>query len=225
MGHEFQLVINQQPAYIAHEYLSPENNAYWREEFFLLLKSFGFDYVADADFNSIPNRIETEYAECFKKEDISDRAAVESADLICYRQMQSPILAHAPLIKAACSEKEFAELYIASPLKPVKPEKGNFPTFRDASGQDIETRNESIGKALTELQPLWPHGRRIKSVFTDIADAREDLDWLLRHQLIELRCIEPGDFDADPEPLNALEQSLRKVSTSAWHITTDGSEK
>ena len=33
MANEFHLVIHQNPAYIAHEYLSPENNAYWREEF------------------------------------------------------------------------------------------------------------------------------------------------------------------------------------------------
>ena len=44
MGNEFQMVVNQNPAYIAHEYLSPENNAYWRDEFFSLLQDFGFEH-------------------------------------------------------------------------------------------------------------------------------------------------------------------------------------
>ena len=38
---------------------------------------------------------------------------------------------------------------------------------------------------------------------------------------IELRCIEPGNFEAAPEPLNALEQSLRNIATSPWHTITE----
>jgi hypothetical protein len=41
----------------------------------------------------------------------------------------------------------------------------------------------------------------IKTLFSDVADVRQDIEWLLNHQLIQLRCIEPGDFEAAPEPL------------------------
>lgn len=225
MGNEFQMVINQNPAYIAHEYLSPENNAYWRDEFFSVLKGFGFDYVADADFNCISNRITTNYASLLQEAGLAGGLAGNSADLICYRQMQSPILTHAPLVKKTCDDAEFARLIMASSLVPVEVEKGNKPSFKHASGQEIETRKESVHKALVKLQPLWPRGLSLGSLFTDITDVRKDIEWLLHYQLIELRCIEPGDFETGSEPLHALEKSLRGSSTSAWHYINENSEE
>ena len=41
MGNEFQMAVNQNPAYIAHKYLSPENNVYWRDDFFPFCKTLG----------------------------------------------------------------------------------------------------------------------------------------------------------------------------------------
>ena len=225
MGNEFQIVIKQNPAYIAHEYLSPENNAYWRNEFFSLLQDFDFAYVADADFNCISNRITMDYANLLQEAGLADSTAGDSADLICYRQMQSPILTHAPLVKKTCDDKEFAKLIMASSLEPVEVKKGNHLSFKHASGQEIESSNESIRRALIKLQPLWPRGLSIRSLFADIADSREDIEWLLRHQLIELRCIEPGDFDTGSEPLHTLEKSLRNSSTSAWHNINVASEE
>jgi SAM-dependent methyltransferase len=225
MGNEFQMVVNQNPAYIAHEYLSPENNAYWRDEFYSILKNFGFDHVADADFNSISNRITTEYGALVKEAGVSDDVAGDSADLICYRQMQSPILTHSPFVKKDCDESEFANLFMASDLIPVDTEEGQNPSFKRPSGQEIESSKESISRALIELQPLWPRGLNIKSLFADVADVRQDIEWLLDHQLIQLRCIEPGDFEAAPEPLNALEQSLRNIATSPWHTTKETKTK
>ena len=149
------------------------------------------------------------------------RAPSEGADLICYRQMQSPILTHAPFAKRACNDTEFANLVMASMLEPVEGKQGENPSFKHISGQEIETCKDPLHKALLKLQPLWPRGLSVKSLFSDIQDIREDLEWLLRYQLIELRCIEPGDFEAAPEPLNELEQSLRQISTSAWHTSSE----
>jgi len=70
------------------------------------------------------------------------------------------------------------------------------------------------------LQPAWPRGRRISSLFTDVADVMESLEFMLRNELIELRCVEPGDFGVAAEPLNELERSLRNVSTLPWHTLT-----
>ena len=51
MANEFKLVVQNLPAYIAHEYLSPENNAYWRSDFFAS--------CSDLDLHSLPMRIST----------------------------------------------------------------------------------------------------------------------------------------------------------------------
>jgi len=74
---------------------------------------------------------------------------------------------------------------------------------------------------LVKLQQTWPRGQLIGSLISDVAEARESIEYLLRHEMIELRCIEPGDFSASPAPLNKLELSLRNVSTSPWHVTSD----
>jgi len=220
MANEFKLVVQNHPAYIAHEYLSPENNAYWRSEFFTLLKCFGFAFIADADFNCISNRITGELAELLTKENLAGRAANDSADLMCYRQMQSPILTQAPFAPEPCDLNEFSELFMASCLEPVDGKKDGITTFCHPSGKEIETSDESICRALIDIQKICPRGRRIGELFADVAGSRENIEYLLNNQMIELRCIEPGDFEAPPEPLNTLEQSLRNISTSPWHTTT-----
>lgn len=221
MANEFKLVAQNQPAYIAHEYLSPENNAYWRSDFFTILKRFGFDFVADADFNCISNQITNELTELLIKENLSGRTAADSADLLCYRQMQSPILKHTPFVAQPCSNGEFSDLFIASSLTALEDDKhGPVMTFRQPSGQEIEIGDEPFCRALLELQKTCPRGLHIGSLFADVAANRENIEYLLELELIELRCIEPGDFAPLPGPLNELEESLRHISTSPWHTTT-----
>lgn len=224
MANELKLVLKNHPAYIAHEYLSPENNAYWRSDFFTILKRYGFEFVADADFNCISNRITNELAELLTKEKLTGRAADDSADLLCYRQMQSPILTQSPFVAKPCGLDEFSELFIASGLEPVEDGKEDLKTFRKHSGREIETSDESIIKALLKLQTICPRGAPIKSLFEDVALSRENIEYLLHHEFIELRCIEPGDFKPAAAPLNELERSLRNISTSPWHTTTGNRE-
>ena len=220
MGNEFQMVVDQNPAYIAHEYLSPENNAYWRDEFFTILQKSGFCYVADADFNCVSNRITEDYADLVTDTGLAGQTARDSADLMCYRQMQSPILTHAPFSKRSCEDSEFAGLYMSSALIPINDKKTENPCFKHPSGQEIETHKGAIAQALHKLQPLWPRGLLIGSLFEDVNEVRSDIEWLFRYELVELRCIEPGDFENPAEPLNKLEQSLREISTSPWHTIT-----
>jgi len=224
MTNEFRLVVNHHPAYIAHEYLSPVNRAYWRDEFFGVLRQAGFSYIADADFNCISNRITGEIADLIKQSGLEDRAAEDAADLMCYRQMQSPLLTHAPLQPRPCGLDEFSALYMASRLAPAEAT-GQHAIFLTPAGEQIEVTDEHIGKALKTLHPEWPRGRPIHSLFKDVGDVREALEFMLRSELIDLRCIEPGDFGVAAEPLNELEKSLRKMSTSPWHTLTMHAEE
>lgn len=221
MANEFRLVAQNQPAYIAHEYLSPENNAYWRSEFFTILKRFGFDFVADADFNCISNRITNDLSELLTKENLTGRTASDSADLLCYRQMQSPILKHATFVAKPCSTNEFSRLFMASSLEAIDAgEEASVVNFRMPSGQEVEISDKPTCKALLELQKTSPRGLRIDSLFEDVTGNRENIEYLLEHELIELRCVEPGDFAPSPDTLNELEESLRNISTSPWHTTS-----
>jgi hypothetical protein len=135
--------------------------------------------------------------------------------------MQSPILKHAPFVATPCDTDEFSQLFIATGLTPVEGETdGPKVTFKQPSGREVEISDEQVCKALIKLQTPSPRGLRIDSLFTDVAANRENIEYLLEHELIELRCIEPGDFTPPPEPLNELEESLRNISTSPWHTTT-----
>lgn len=220
MANELKIVLNTNPAYIAHEYLSPENNAYWRSDFFAILKRYGFEFVADADFNCLSNRITNELSALLTKENLTGRAADDSADLLCYRQMHSPILTQAPFEAMPYTIDEFSELFMASSLEPVNGGNDGLTTFRSDSGHEIETSDEPLIKALLALKAICPRGAPIKSLFRDVAVNREIIEDLLRHELIELRCIEPGEFEPRSAPLNELEQSLRDMTTSRWHNTT-----
>lgn len=219
MANEFRLVVDQHPAYIAHEYLTPVNRAYWREEFFAVLREAGFAHIADADFNCISNRITAEVAGLMKQAGLSDQGAGSAADLMCYRQMQSPVLAHSTFKCEPCTQDEFSRLYIASRLVPADDRDGH-AVFITPAGEEIEVNDPSICRALKKLQPLWPRGRRVQSLFADVAEARNSLEFMHSNELVELRCIEPGDFGVPPEPLNTLEKSLRNCSTSPWHTLT-----
>ncbi len=50
MANEFRFVCENHVSYVAHEYLASENHPYWRSEFLALARSYGLEYVADADF-------------------------------------------------------------------------------------------------------------------------------------------------------------------------------
>jgi hypothetical protein len=69
------------------------------------------------------------------------------------------------------------------------------------------------------LQPQWPRGLPIRELFRDVAVVAEDLLLLHRHGLVDLRCIEPGDFASRgaENRLHALETRERGDVTTAYH--------
>jgi len=118
-----------------------------------------------------------------------------------------------------CGVDEFSALYMAAWLVPVESRNGN-AIFLTPGKEEVEITDVQISRALKILQPEWPRGRRVDSLFPDVAEVKEALEFMLRNELVELRCIEPGDFDVSPEPLNALEKSMCNISTSPWHAMT-----
>ena len=94
---------------IAHEFLAADNHAYWRSDFMRLVRAYGFDYVVDADFNY--SRPAARYAEPrLRAEGIIGRSLDDTVDLLCYRQLHSPILTPAPLARSAVAVDAFANL-------------------------------------------------------------------------------------------------------------------
>ncbi len=220
LANEFRFVNEGNITWVAHEFLSPDNHAYWRSEFLELVGRYGFEYVADADFNYSSGRIPEELAPRLEREKITGRSIDDTIDLLCYRQLHSPILTLGPFVRQMPSLEEFGNLYVASCLERC-PSNGNadIVMFRHPSGYEVEAKERYMQDGFEKLYPQWPRGLKVAATFPVTSDVVEDLKLLQKNGLIELRCIEPGDFGVDGGPLNKLEIEWGGYYTTPYHTT------
>jgi len=220
IANEFRFVCEGDISWVGHEFLSPDNHPYCRSEFLALANRFGLEYVADADFNYASGRVPDNLAPRLDVEQITGRCIDDTVDLLCYRQLHSPILTLGPFERKLPDLDEFRNLFVASCLEPLPMREGDRnPMFKHPNGYEVEAKEEFIRSALLRLQPLWPRGLRIKELIPDVNETKEDLLLLHRHGLIELRCIEPGDFHVDGDKLNRLEREWASYFTTPYHQT------
>lgn len=205
IANEFEFVCDHDASYIAHEYLSPCNRAYWRSEFLDLTSAYGLDYVADADFNYASGRLPMDLPTRLHDMHLTGRCVEDTVDLLCYRQLHSPLLTRGPWGRQNPSTAEFGALYVASCLSPCSPEDQAATTFdHPPTGFQVETQPGPLRSALHQLHALWPAGRRVAELFVDVPGATEDLEFLHRNGLIELRLVETigrGHGGDSPAPL------------------------
>ena len=213
IANEFRLVRDKHVSYIAHEYLAAYNRPYWRNEFLDLVRRHGFDHVADADFNRESGRLPEGLAGLLRDGNIAGRDPDRTIDLLSYRQMQSPILALAPLRRLPPHPDELAALVVASCLAPCARDGGGATAFQHPSGRRVEVPEAANRAALTALRTLWPRGLPVREAFPEADRVMDQLLHLQRDGLVELRCVEPGDFGIDGDPLNALEAGAGYVTT------------
>ena len=174
--------------------------------------------MADADFNHRLRQIPQDLAQWLDSEQIAGRSIEDTVDLLCYRQLHSPILTPAPFSRDLPALAEVGDLFVASCLELCQPREGNGnPVFRHPSGFEVEAKEDFIRIALATLRPLWPRGLQLKTLFPDLDRIEEDLRLLHRNELIELRCIEPGDFGVDGDELNILERDWNGCLTTPYH--------
>src|SRR5262245_52281055 len=224
LAREFQFVEEGDLTWVGHEFLSPDNHPYWRSEFLALVRRHRLEYVADADFNCPSGRVPADLVPRLDVEQITGRSIEDTADLLCYRQLHSPILTPGPWGRRPPERDEFGELLVASCLEPLPPAGGDaVAMFRHPSGYEVEAKEEDIRGALTRLLPLWPRGLQAKTLFPDVMRMAEDLRLLHRHGLIELRCIEPANFETHQDALNRLEETWGGYITTPYHQTLTSS--
>lgn len=221
IANEFRFVSENHVSYVVHEYLSADNHPYWRSDFLTLMSQYDLSYVADADFNYASRRIPEELAPRLEKEQITGRTIDDTVDLLCYRQLHSPILTKGHWMKQPLGVEEFASLYIASCLAPGTADREE-RMFQHPSGYEVEAKDEVIRTALMKLQSLWPRGLTVGELFQDVGLVMDDIKLLQRNGLIELRCIEPDDIATSRTPLNRLESDPGGYVTTPYH-TREGS--
>ena len=214
---ELAFVSEHHPSYVAHEYLAADNHAYWRSEFMKLASNYGFEYVADADFRYPSGRMTPGATPQCLQQDLSGQEVDDAMDLLCYRQLHSPILCLGPSARRPHSLPEFADLTIASCLSSCAAEDGGTNRFQHPSGYEVETKERGMEAALMHLRTQWPKGMRIGDLFHDVARVMDDLKLLDRSGLIEIRCREPCESLESAELLNRMEAKHGDYVTTAYH--------
>jgi SAM-dependent methyltransferase len=208
LANEFRFVEEGELSYVAHEFLASCNQAFWRSDFLELAAAHGFTYVADGDFNYPSGRVQEGLEATLKAREVIGRSLSETMDLICYRQLHSPVLArssskkHQPL-------SDVSGLRVASALTPAELGSGQACVrFTHPSGYEVDALQESMARALESLHHLWPCSVPVCSLFEDVRGVRDDLLALHRNGLVELRLIDLGTRTVDPKALNELEAQL-----------------
>ncbi|HEY6556228.1 MAG TPA: class I SAM-dependent methyltransferase [Polyangiaceae bacterium] len=215
MQRECRFVCESHPSYVAHEFLTEHNHAFWRSEFLDIAGRYGFQYVADADFNYESGRIPDGIAEQIAASGLDRSSLEDTIDLLSYRQLHSPILSKAGLMARSPESHELAELFVASPLVRTS-EQQPWPRFRHPSGYEVDAREQPICQALDVLSSLWPRGARLASLFEPVDPWLEDILLLHRHGLLELRVVEP-DLATAATALRSCEERWGGYVTTPYH--------
>lgn len=218
LSREYAFVAAADPTYVAHEFLAPENQAFWRSEFAALAGRWGLTFVADADFNYETGRLPRAAADELGPCGLTGLAPGDALDLLTYRQLHSPIFTNAP---ASAERGPFASWFMASPLVALSSgvhADGASPLwlFRHPSGYEVDVKEELLARALQAVAPLWPRGVRLVELLPDVRPVAEDLRLLHQHGLLELRLVEPAVTEAAPA-LRAREERWGGYYTSPHH--------
>jgi SAM-dependent methyltransferase len=222
LASEFRFVADTHLSHAAHEYLSEHNDAFTRREFIDLLSSRGFEYVGDADFNYPSGRLPEELSDVLERLNLAAGTSEATADLVCYRQLHSPILTSCGFRRRPPDTGELSGLFVAARLV-EQPDARTGWLFRHPSGFEVSAKTDSMAAALRTLQPRWPEGERVHSLFADVDQVIDDLLMLHRHGLIELRLIDRTHFKENTEPLRLTDTHVTtpyhaiEVSTGPRH--------
>jgi SAM-dependent methyltransferase len=217
---EFRLVVEHHVSYVAHEYLSPHNRAYWQREFAALAHHVGLEHVAEADFNYASGRVPEGLTRQIADARLIAQPLDDTVDLLSYRQLHSPILTLGPCERVAPSQSELMNLVVASCLEPLPAEPSGTRMFRHPTGFEVEAKHEVMRASLERLRTLWPRGVAVGALFPQETFLIDDLRLLYLHGLIDLRMVESDDRVPPQGPLNDRERVWGGYVTSRYHTSS-----
>jgi SAM-dependent methyltransferase len=223
IANEFRFVNENHVSFVAHEYLAVENHAYWRSEFMALCGKYGFEHVADADFNYGSGWIPPDVPDHLASKGLVGRSLGDTVDLLCYRQLHSPVLTKVPLHRHPATVEELGNLDVASCLVPCGVNSDGHPMFGHPSGFQVEAKSDVIRAALDVLHPVWPRGVRMEALVADVNGLVDDFRLLHSRGLIELRCVDPGTSGVAADRLHMLESHLG-YATTPYHTREEVSD-
>ena len=222
LANEFRFLLTHDSTYIAHEYLSDYNRAYWRSEFLSMLRSRDFHAVGDADFNYTSGRLHPGLEDEFRNGGLVGRSLEDTVDLLVYRQLHSPILSFGSFEPRPLTLGEFESLEMASSLSPTeqRTKSGSALFEHPFSHVQVETSGLAMHPALHRLHAEWPAGAPVAALFDDVASVMEDVLLLHRNGLIDLRLSAFNEAVDGSQPLTCWEAE-RGYATTRHHQRVD----
>jgi SAM-dependent methyltransferase len=217
MANEFRYASEINLSSVAHDYLAAHNHPYWRSEFLALALRHDLDYVADANFCHSAGRLPEDLISYLVKEQITGRSLDDTVDLLCFRQLHSPVLSRRPWTRHPPGPDEFAALRVASCLALLDVHDPQNLRFQHPTGYQVEAKTEVMRNALLRLRSRWPQSLRVSDLFSDVREVIDDLKLLQRLGLIDLRPVDPGEFGVSGDSLNRLERTWGDYLTTAYH--------
>jgi len=152
---EMDRLFENEDSYLAHEYFSEHNHAFWFRDFVDSMADIGLEYVAEMQFNRPEGRVSVETYQTLAEIGITGVHAEEMVDAICYRQFRMSLLCRSDAKRVeGFSTQHFGEIFVASESGDLA---ADWPRGKRAAGEakDLIASFRSGDVKLRLREPAW----------------------------------------------------------------------
>ena len=170
LAEELERVINAKPWYVFHEYLTEVNDGFWLTDFVNKARSYGLEYVTDAQFCRPEGQIPATLKESIDRRNLDPVEQEETADLLCNRYFRASILCRSDAPRQKINrEKLVEEVYLTTSLQaqsdPFDLTDGVTECFSSLAGHEITLDRAITKAAILVLFTQWLTGIQLADLY------------------------------------------------------------
>jgi SAM-dependent methyltransferase len=169
LAHELERVVEASDAYLAHEYLAADNEAFWLGDVVAECAEAGLGYVGDALFDRPEGFVSPELREAVEAASADRVEQEELIDLVAYRQMRAAVLCRDDAEReAAAGSALLDDAWIAGVVRassdPFDLDADVEETFVGPRGTEVRVRAPLAKMALLVLANRYPQAFRFDAL-------------------------------------------------------------
>ena len=171
LAEELERVVHGERWYVFHEYLAEVNEGFWLNDFVKKARSFGLEYVADAQFCRSEGQVPHTLKASLAGRNLDRVEQEEIADFLCNRFFHASILCRADAPRSDLTHREVLDMvHIATSIEassePFELDEGVVERFEGRGGAEV-TIDTALTKAVVLLLAnIWPLGMRFEEAYT-----------------------------------------------------------
>jgi SAM-dependent methyltransferase len=171
---EMETVLKRDDAALFHDDLAPTNDPFYLLDFVARAARHGLQYLGDAD----PQRDDVRDVDLLSENWIESR---QYGDFLARRRFRETLLCRQGIfLDRKLLLDRLRDLYVASRVTPVEPEKDGQQRFDLPQSRNLTTNHPLAKQALCRLTSLWPGSLRISELPVDEYPAEATADLLMR---------------------------------------------